>query len=423
MEYVMANEFGNLGTLSPEDYAQQQQINRQQKMAEMLMQNNQQPQGQMIGNHYVAPSFFQNILPLVNMYQGQRLAEKADTKAAQLAEAIRGRNATETQDIIQTLQGTSDYKPAVPYPTKPVISESSDLGPQSYPAIENQVGQAPNQQAALMKALKSSSPIGQMVAGTLINKSLEGPKEFNLGAEEVRYRINPDGTTTEIASGKGKIEKPPVSYQEYQLAKQEGFKGSYNDYQTLDANRKRSVTNVTTNVMPEQKTFENTQKLRQNFAQEPIYKGFQEVKSAYSQINDGLNLKSPAGDLAAATKFMKILDPGSVVRESELTMAMKATGALDRLQNYAQNVVKGTKLTPTQRDDFRKLSTDFYNSSATQYNSKQNEYVDIAKRYNLNPQDVTSAPIKLEATSNTQYAVNPKTNERIMSNDGGKTWS
>jgi hypothetical protein len=178
-------------------------------MAEMLMQNNQQPQGQMVSGRYVAPSFFQNILPLVNMYQSQRLAEKADTKAAQLAEAIRGRNATEAQDIIQTLQGTSDYKPAIPYPTKPVISESSDLGPQSYPAIENQVGQAPNQPAALMKALRSSSPIGQMVAGTLINKSLEGPKEFNLGIGETRYRQGPNGEVIQVAQGKNKeIEQP-----------------------------------------------------------------------------------------------------------------------------------------------------------------------------------------------------------------------
>ena len=35
----------------------------------------------------------------------------------------------------------------------------------------------------------------------------------------------------------------PASYQEYQLAKAEGFKGTYNDYQTMDANRKRPVTN------------------------------------------------------------------------------------------------------------------------------------------------------------------------------------
>lgn len=46
--------------------------------------------------------------------------------------------------------------------------------------------------------------------------------------------------------------KYPASYQEYQLAKQEGFKGTYNDYQTMDANRKRSLS-VTNNITPEEK--------------------------------------------------------------------------------------------------------------------------------------------------------------------------
>jgi hypothetical protein len=74
------------------------------------------------------------------------------------------------------------------------------------------------------------------------------------------------------------------------------------------------------------------------------------------QINKGLDAKSPAGDLASATKFMKLLDPTSVVRESELAMAMQATGALDKLYNYANLISTGQKLTPSQREDFRSLA-------------------------------------------------------------------
>jgi len=411
----MADPYGNL---LPEEYQQQQAINRQQQLASMLMQNNQQPQGQMISGRYVAPSFFQNIAPLVNAYVGKGLLEEGDVKAAKLAEAIRGRNATEMQDILNKQFGSADYRPAI----TPEIKRD-DMG-NVMPNIENQVGVAPNKQAAFMAASQARGPQAQALFQTLLANKL-APKVHTVAQGGALVQENDQGGITPLYQNPKEPEHP-ASYKEYLLAQKDPinpFKGSYTDYQIEDANRRRPITNVTTNVMPEQKTFENTQKLRQNFNQEPIYKGFQEVKSAYSQINDGLNLKSPAGDLAAATKFMKILDPGSVVRESELAMAMKATGALDRLQNYAQNVVKGTKLTPSQREDFRKLSTDFYNSSATQYNQKQSEYTDIAKRYNLNPQDVTSAPIKLEGTSNTQYATNPKTKERIMSNDGGKTWS
>jgi len=289
----MADQYGNL---SPEEYQQQQQINRQQKMAQMLMSQTQQPQGQMVSGRFVAPSFFQNILPLVNMYQGQRLAEQADTKAASLAEAIRGRNATEAQDIIKTLQGTSDYKPAV----MPMITTDEHGYP--YPPNVAQVGQAPDRQAALMKALKSTSPMGQMVANTLITKSLEDPKQFNLGAEETRFIQNPDGSIKEIATGKGKIEKPPVSYQEFLLAKQDGFKGSFNDYQTMDANRKRPVTSVTVPVSV------TTQK-------------------AYGQEFGGLIAKQDVDKYSVAQTAPKILQQSMQIKDLVSKGAFTGTGA------------------------------------------------------------------------------------------------
>jgi hypothetical protein len=197
----MANEFGNLGTLSPEDYQQQQAITRQQRMAEMLMQNNQAPQGQMVSGRYVSPSFFQYITPLVNAYVGKNLLEEGDVKAAKLAEAIRGRNATEAQDIIQTLQGTSNYKPA----EMPQI-QRDDMG-NVMPAIEQQVGKAPDKQAALMKALKSTSPIGQMVANSLITKSLEGPKFHNVASGASLLQETPEGIKSVFTNPK-EIETP-----------------------------------------------------------------------------------------------------------------------------------------------------------------------------------------------------------------------
>lgn len=123
--------------------------------------------------------------------------------------------------------------------------------------------------------------------------------------------------------------------------------------------------------------------IRSAFRDEPIYKAHQEMKSAYGQITEGINKKSPAGDLAAATKFMKLLDPGSVVRESELMMAMKASGALDRATNYASMVLNGQKLTETQRKDFQELANNLYRTSVNSFNAKHDEYAGIAKGYRL----------------------------------------
>ena len=91
------------GTLPPELFAQQQALNRQQQMAAMLMQQNQQPQGQMVSGRYVPTSFFQNLQPVANMLTGAYLAKQGDTKAAELAQQLRAGKQTEQQSIMDAL--------------------------------------------------------------------------------------------------------------------------------------------------------------------------------------------------------------------------------------------------------------------------------------------------------------------------------
>lgn len=101
----------DIGTLNPEQMLQQQQILRQQKMAEMLMQQGmQQPQGQMVGGRYVAPSIFQNLAGLANQYVGQKGIERAEQAQLDLAKAIRQQGVQETERLMSTFGG----KPAVP---------------------------------------------------------------------------------------------------------------------------------------------------------------------------------------------------------------------------------------------------------------------------------------------------------------------
>lgn len=133
-----------------------------------------------------------------------------------------------------------------------------------------------------------------------------------------------------------------------------------------------------------EKGFKNEMDLRSAFKNEPVYKAQQEMRSAYGQVTESLSKGTPAGDLAGATKFMKLLDPGSVVRESELYLAMSATGALDRFTNYANSVIKGTKLTPAQRKDFQQLADKLFADSTSTYNAKRNEYVGLGTSYGLN---------------------------------------
>jgi hypothetical protein len=124
-------------------------------------------------------------------------------------------------------------------------------------------------------------------------------------------------------------------------------------------------------------------KLGGAFKNEPIYKDYNDMKSAYSQVVSSLSQGTPIGDVAGATKVMKLLDPGSVVRESELGIAMAASGRMDRLNNYFSNMMSGQKLTPTQRDDFKALSNELYLAAGQAYNQKRKEYEDFGNAYNF----------------------------------------
>jgi hypothetical protein len=190
-----------------------------------------------------------------------------------------------------------------------------------------------------------------------------------------------------------KAEATPAAIKEYQFAQTQGYKGTFQDFQL--AQKSAVAPKVMVDMTGGQKGFDNELTLKKTFAAEPVYKAYNEMQSAYSQITDSLKSNSPAGDLAAATKFMKLLDPGSVVRESELGMAMAASGALDRATNYAQMRISGTKLTPTQREDFQKLSNDLFGTATSTYNAKRGEFEQMGTAYGLDANRALGAPAKM----------------------------
>ena len=194
-------------------------------------------------------------------------------------------------------------------------------------------------------------------------------------------------TGAELWRNEDKAANTPAAIQEYAFAKQQGYGGSFLDFQL--AQKRAGASSVSVNTG--QRGLDNTLKLRGDFRSEPVYKAHQEMESAHSQIQQALKAATPVGDLAGATKIMKLLDPGSVVRESELGMAMSATGLLDRAQNYASNIISGHKLTPQQRKEFQQLADALVAQSSHLYNTKRGEYSRIAERNGLGVEDVVGA--------------------------------
>jgi hypothetical protein len=171
--------------------------------------------------------------------------------------------------------------------------------------------------------------------------------------------------------------------------------------------------------------------LRKEYSALPEIKEFTTVETAFKQINNALSNPSAANDLAAATKFMKLLDPGSVVRESELGMAMNATGAIDRVQNYFQKLQNGQVLNPEQRADFKRAAQLAFSAAQDTRDRTSARYVDLAKSYNVDANNVVlrgkgtpkpeeKQPTPQRNTKGWQLSVDANGNRAYVSPDGTK---
>ena len=215
----------DIGTLNPEQMLQQQQILRQQKMAEMLMQQGmQQPQGQMVSGRYVAPSIFQNLAGLANVYMGQKGIEKAEKAQLDMAKAIRQGDILATADFMSTRQG----KPAEMYPTQ--AGPMPDGG--NIPLQESKAAIAPNPQAAYAN-LAVDPRASARLQNIGLNKMFADPEGFTLAEGATRVERQPDGSLKVVASGG---DKTSPEYKNYLLATKDPinpYKGSFVDYQTM----------------------------------------------------------------------------------------------------------------------------------------------------------------------------------------------
>ncbi|MFV1644942.1 hypothetical protein VWZ82_13040 [Phaeobacter sp. JH20_41] len=131
--------------------------------------------------------------------------------------------------------------------------------------------------------------------------------------------------------------------------------------------------------------FETEQKLRKEFSGLPSVQDFSKVQDSYDRIGASAEDPSAAGDLALVFNYMKMLDPGSVVRESEFATAANAAGVPDRIRNAYNRVLSGERLATEQRKDFVDRAGRLFNSQAGNYNDRANQYRGLAEQYGLSP--------------------------------------
>ncbi len=119
-----------------------------------------------------------------------------------------------------------------------------------------------------------------------------------------------------------------------------------------------------------------------------LSKPFREVNDAYARIRASASPASPAGDLSMIFNYMKMLDPGSTVREGEFATAARAKPLLEQLGinwDAVSNLWEGKQLTATQRQDFVDRAERLYDAQLKDYEMRAAEYRTLAEQYDFDP--------------------------------------
>lgn len=111
------------------------------------------------------------------------------------------------------------------------------------------------------------------------------------------------------------------------------------------------------------------------------------VMNAYEKMRQAAEDPSPAGDIALIYAYMKILDPTSVVRETEFATAENAGSVPDSIRNQWNRAISGQRVA-INRGDFINQGAKLYIGAKQQYNQVRQQFGGIVQRNGINPADV-----------------------------------
>lgn len=136
-----------------------------------------------------------------------------------------------------------------------------------------------------------------------------------------------------------------------------------------------------------EKQQDTTLKLRDKYNAES--KDFVKVRDAYNRVKVSAEDPSAAGDLALIFNYMKILDPGSVVRESEFANTAASGSYGERLKAAGDKIIAGKRLSPEMRADFVNRSDRLFIAQQSQQQVINNNYNFLSESANIPKEFVT----------------------------------
>lgn len=114
-------------------------------------------------------------------------------------------------------------------------------------------------------------------------------------------------------------------------------------------------------------------------------KDFVSASQATQRLIDSAKDPSAAGDLALIFNYMKVLDPGSTVREGEFSNAQNSGSVPDRVRAQYNKVLQGERLAPAMRTDFLNRGVELYRGQEMLHKKSKATFGDAAVKQGVDP--------------------------------------
>jgi hypothetical protein len=129
--------------------------------------------------------------------------------------------------------------------------------------------------------------------------------------------------------------------------------------------------------------YKKSDDLKQSYNNNSVTKNTNDVRTSYEKVKIASEEPSAAGDLSLIFGYMKMLDPGSTVREGEFANAQNSAGVPDQVRNYWNRALSGERLNENQRADFISQAKNVYKAQLKSQKVIDDQFKNFAKQWKI----------------------------------------
>jgi hypothetical protein len=262
-----------------------------------------------------------------------------------------------------------------------------------------------------------SSEAGRKALSELIASQKAMAGETTTLAEGANLvRISPiTGKVETVAKGAPKREPVPSAIAEYKFAQDQGFKGTFQDFEL--AKRAAAAPKLAVDLKDPTAVAMAGLKLQSDIRQD--FKGPKDTATAYQTMYNAATNPTQKGDTTMLYTFFKVLDPQSTVREGEIEMIKQSRSIPEKFKGMAQKLANGQTLLESERADLLNQAYQYVANQQKGVSETIDMYKDYAKSFGLNPEKAVPNPFAdIKKPPSKTVTINRKPTVAKLADDG-----